>query len=292
MDMFVSVIAFVAVIIFMIINLALYHKIFSVVYFDLGRGCFSELFFSWLVAMIEVGIIFGIGKFVLGILFKILGFAGIALATILVIALVAFIIWKIVQMVNSKVSEMETNKTDNDFTQRDQKMIERKELEDEVQDFKVSDADVNMESRKEFDIELVEVGSNKIKVIEAICEIMGLGLKEASDYVDSLPKILKSAYKEEANNIKAKLEAEGAKVTLKLSQELGTEPEIQNYSHTIVCAACGKMIDEDAKFCNFCGSKVVKVNMTICTNCKKLLSPNVNFCNYCGERVVREQAVN
>ena len=72
------------------------------------------------------------------------------------------------------------------------------------------------EEKTEFDVELTEVGPNKVKVIKVVREATGLGLKEAKDLVDSAPKVLKeAASKEEADDIKAKLEAEGAKVTLK-----------------------------------------------------------------------------
>ena len=72
------------------------------------------------------------------------------------------------------------------------------------------------EVKTEFDVELTEVGPNKVKVIKVVREATGLGLKEAKDLVDSAPKILKEqADKATADDIKAKLEAEGAKVTLK-----------------------------------------------------------------------------
>ena len=72
------------------------------------------------------------------------------------------------------------------------------------------------EEKTEFDVELTEVGPNKVKVIKVVREATGLGLKEAKDLVDSAPKVVKEgASKEEADDIKAKLEAEGAKVTLK-----------------------------------------------------------------------------
>ena len=72
------------------------------------------------------------------------------------------------------------------------------------------------EEKTEFDVELTEVGPNKVKVIKVVSEITGLGLKEAKEAVDSAPKTLKEAVsKEEAEEIKAKLEAEGAKVTVK-----------------------------------------------------------------------------
>ena len=70
--------------------------------------------------------------------------------------------------------------------------------------------------KDEFDVELTEVGANKVKVIKVVREVTGLGLKEAKEAVDSAPKIVKEgASKEEAEEIKAKFEAEGAKVTIK-----------------------------------------------------------------------------
>ena len=75
------------------------------------------------------------------------------------------------------------------------------------------------EEKDEFDVELTEVGPNKVKVIKVVREATGLGLKEAKDLVDGAPKVLKeAASKAEAEDIKAKLEAEGAKVTLKQSR--------------------------------------------------------------------------
>ncbi|MBQ2032279.1 MAG: 50S ribosomal protein L7/L12 [Lachnospiraceae bacterium] len=72
------------------------------------------------------------------------------------------------------------------------------------------------EEKTEFNVELTEVGENKVKVIKVVREITGLGLKEAKDLVDGAPKMIKeNASKEEAEEIKAKVEAEGAKVTLK-----------------------------------------------------------------------------
>ena len=72
------------------------------------------------------------------------------------------------------------------------------------------------EEKTEFDVELTEVGAEKVKVIKVVREATGLGLKEAKDLVDAAPKMIKEgASKEEADDIKAKLEAVGAKVTLK-----------------------------------------------------------------------------
>ena len=72
------------------------------------------------------------------------------------------------------------------------------------------------EEKDEFDVELTSAGASKVKVIKAVREITGLGLKEAKELVDGAPKVVKEAVsKAEAEDIKTKLEAEGAKITLK-----------------------------------------------------------------------------
>ena len=72
------------------------------------------------------------------------------------------------------------------------------------------------EEKSEFDVELTEAGAEKVKVIKVVREITGLGLKEAKEVVDGAPKVVKeAASKEEAEEIKKKLEEVGAKVTLK-----------------------------------------------------------------------------
>ena len=76
--------------------------------------------------------------------------------------------------------------------------------------------EAEVEEKTEFDVELTEIGSEKVKVIKVVREVTGLGLKEAKDAVDGAPKVLKEgASKEEAEEIKKKLEEVGAKVTLK-----------------------------------------------------------------------------
>ena len=72
------------------------------------------------------------------------------------------------------------------------------------------------EEKTEFNVELTEIGPNKVKIIKVVRELTGLGLKEAKDVVDNAPKNVKEGVsKEEAESAKAALEAEGAKVTLK-----------------------------------------------------------------------------
>ena len=72
------------------------------------------------------------------------------------------------------------------------------------------------EEKSEFDVVLVEAGANKLKVVKAVKEACGLGLKEAKDLVDGAPSTLKEGMaKAEAENLKAAIEAEGAKVELK-----------------------------------------------------------------------------
>ncbi len=75
---------------------------------------------------------------------------------------------------------------------------------------------VEVEEKTEFDVELTDAGAGKIGVIKVVRAITGLGLKEAKELVESAPKVIKEgATKEEADELKAKLEEAGAKVTLK-----------------------------------------------------------------------------
>ena len=79
-----------------------------------------------------------------------------------------------------------------------------------------ADGGAAAEEKDEFDVELVSAGASKVKVIKVVREITGLGLKEAKELVDGAPKVVKEgASKAEAEEIKAKLEAEGAEVNLK-----------------------------------------------------------------------------
>ncbi len=78
------------------------------------------------------------------------------------------------------------------------------------------DAGAAADDKDSFDVELTEAGAEKVKVIKVVREVTGLGLKEAKDLVDGAPKVVKEgASKDEANEIKSKLEEVGAKVTLK-----------------------------------------------------------------------------
>ena len=79
-----------------------------------------------------------------------------------------------------------------------------------------ADGGAAAEEKDEFDVELVSAGASKVKVIKAVREITGLGLKEAKELVDGAPKVVKEAVsKAEAEEIKTKLEEQGAEVTLK-----------------------------------------------------------------------------
>ena len=80
-------------------------------------------------------------------------------------------------------------------------------------------AGAEVEEKTEFNVELTEIGAEKVKVIKVVREITGLGLKEAKDLVESAPKAVKEAVsKDEAEELKKKLEEVGAKVTLKLTK--------------------------------------------------------------------------
>ncbi len=77
-------------------------------------------------------------------------------------------------------------------------------------------AAAEVEEQTEFDVEITEVGDKKLNVIKVVRELTGLGLKEAKDVVDAAPKVIKEGIsKEEAQDVKKKLEEAGAKITLK-----------------------------------------------------------------------------
>lgn len=79
-----------------------------------------------------------------------------------------------------------------------------------------ADAAAAEEEKTEFDVELVEVGDQRIKVIRAVREVTSVGLKEAKDLVEGVPSNIKEGVdKEEAEKVKAKLEEAGAKVNIK-----------------------------------------------------------------------------
>ncbi len=79
-----------------------------------------------------------------------------------------------------------------------------------------ADGGAAAEEKDEFDVELTEVGAEKVKVIKVVREVTGLGLKEAKEVVDGAPKVVKEGVsKNEAEELKKKLEEVGAKVTLK-----------------------------------------------------------------------------
>ena len=79
-----------------------------------------------------------------------------------------------------------------------------------------ADGGAAAEEKDEFDVELVSAGASKVKVIKVVREVTGLGLKEAKELVDGAPKVIKEAVsKAEAEELKAKLEEQGAEVTLK-----------------------------------------------------------------------------
>lgn len=90
------------IVIFTIINLRIYHKIFHVVYFDLGQGLFREIFYSALIALFEAGIVIKFFSGVIGVIGKILLLLLKVLLILAVIAIIAGIIWKIIQVVQGK----------------------------------------------------------------------------------------------------------------------------------------------------------------------------------------------
>ena len=207
-----EVLAVIGIVIFMIINLVIYHKIFSVTYFNLANGCFTEIFFAWLVAMLEMGIILAVGKFILGGILKFLGFAGKIIIIVLVISLVLFAVSKIVQLIKGKDTE-EADKANNDFIQNDEVNEDEKEESEAIP----------------LDVEVVTYDAG--------------------------------------------------------TEESGAILEKQSNIRMMVCTSCGKAINENDKFCYFCGNKITKMDMTVCANCGKPITENAKFCYYCGEKI-------
>ena len=264
-----SVLAVVGIIIFTIINLIIYHKVFTVTYFNLSKGCFTELFYAWIAAMFEVGLIVLLGRTVLSGLLKVLGFAGKLLLIVSAIALAVFIVSKIVQIIKGKSDTEETGKKDVDFVPGNQETDEGKESEG---------TELHSES---------ETVAEDVK-IEETENVYDIGLAEAKDFVESSAKTLKGISGEKADAIRNRLESEGAKVIMKLSQDSKTVTDKKDNVQMVACSSCGKMISENAKFCNFCGRKTADINTNVCVKCGNPLPLNANFCHFCGEKIRKD----
>lgn len=283
-----AVLILIAIIVLIVINLNIYHKLFQVTYFNLGRGIFSEIFYAWIVSMLELGLIIAIGKLLFGAIFKILGVIGKIALVVLALALIVFIIWKIMQFVKGKANKEETNENNNELTQINQEMNGENEANWETRNSEVEDNNEGTEENGVLSgIELTEVGPNKVKIIKIVRDATNLSLSEVKDLVESMPPILIRVSKEDADIVKTQLESEGAKAALKVLPESETVAE-KNNVHRVACVSCGKMINEDAKFCNFCGNKVVKTDISVCINCGNPIAANANFCHYCGERLRKD----
>ena len=286
-----SVLAVIGILIFTVINLIIYHKVFTVTYFNLSKGCFTELFYAWIAAMFEVGLIVLLGRTVLSGLLKVLGFAGKLLLIVLAIALAVFVVSKIVQIIKGKSDTEETGKKDVDFVPGNQETDEGKESEGTElhSESETVAEDVKIEETENvYDIELTEAGDNKVKVIRVVRDMTGLGLAEAKDFVESSAKTLKGISGEKADAIRNRLESEGAKVIMRLSQDSKTVTDKKDNIQMVACSSCGKMISENAKFCNFCGKKTAGINTNVCVKCGNPLPLNANFCHLCGEKIRKD----
>lgn len=112
-----GIIAVIAIIIMTIVNLHLYHKMFKVVYFDLGRGLFMELFFACFIAVIEVALFASLIKAVFSGVLKLLGVVVKIVLIIAAVSIAAFLIWKIVQVIKRKVNKASNEEASNETTQ-------------------------------------------------------------------------------------------------------------------------------------------------------------------------------
>lgn len=274
-----SVLALILVVVFMIINLVIYHKIFTVTYFNLGKGCIQELFFAWFVAMLEMGFVVTIGKNIFSVLFRILGFVGKLLLILIVIALVGFIVWKLVQFIKEKAEGDEVKENTANFAQSNESM-NRKEEQNHMEMDNNSDTE---EKETKADIEITEANLERHKGINNVRETAEFGLKKAKEFVDSVPQIVKeSISKEKIEEIKGKTKSKAIEDDLELTQRVINSPNVQD-RNTVTCSGCGKVINEEATFCMFCGKKNdIKVDKAICSKCGKKLAVGSNFCHYCG----------
>lgn len=113
------------ILILVIINFIIYHKIFDVVYFDHTRGCATEIFWIAIFTAIEIAIIRGIILKILGALGVLLGFVVKLVLIVAVISIVIYAVWKIVQMVREKMDTEGGGEGDRDSVQSNQDMLEK-----------------------------------------------------------------------------------------------------------------------------------------------------------------------
>lgn len=106
-------VAFIGVTALMIFNLVLYHKIFGVIYFDLGKGLLKEIVGAYIAAVIELGLLMTVGQAILGFILAAFGWLFGIVAIVAVLGIVVFIVYRIVKMIKGKVSDNE-NKSDDD----------------------------------------------------------------------------------------------------------------------------------------------------------------------------------
>ncbi len=117
------------ILILVIINFIIYHKIFNVVYFDLAKGCSTEIFWIVIFTAFEIAIIKGIGQKILGMLGALLGFVGKMIIIVLVVSFAIFIVWKIAQAVRSKIDADGENKESMSSVQNDRRILKVSDVE-------------------------------------------------------------------------------------------------------------------------------------------------------------------
>ena len=173
------------------------------------------------------------------------------------------------QIIKGKSDTEETGKKDVDFVPGNQETDEGKESEG---------TELHSES---------ETVAEDVK-IEETENVYDIGLAEAKDFVESSAKTLKGISGEKADAIRNRLESEGAKVIMKLSQDSKTVTDKKDNIQMVACSSCGKMISENAKFCNFCGRKTADIKTNVCVKCGNPLPLNANFCHFCGEKIRKD----
>ena len=115
----------IGILVLVIINFVLYHKIFDVIYFDLPGGCATELFGIAIFTAFEIAIIKGIILKIFSMVGAVLGFVGKLIFIILVASIVIFVVWKILQKKKKKANIEGGDKGDVDFAQSNQDVLEK-----------------------------------------------------------------------------------------------------------------------------------------------------------------------
>lgn len=244
-----AIIAFILVVIFTVINLRIYHKIFHVVYFNMGQALFREIFWSFFIAMFEAGVIITCIEPILNGVLKLLGILGKILLIVLAVSIVTFVIWKIVLMIKGKTDTDAVSENGKDDTQTNQDIFEQNKSGTEAQYV----GQQNPASTDNNDVK-EEAGNRKAELeTEGSKETLKLshGTKETFNI------------QKEIHMAACKSCGKSIDMNAKFCKYCGAKKEVRNESD-------------------------MKTDIFTCPNCGKTIARNANFCHYCGEKIMSE----